>query len=542
MINILAEYPLLLLFVVASLGTLIGSLKFRNKSLGVAAVLFTGLAFGALDPRLQIPKIILLLGLSIFVYSIGLTSGPAFFASYKKNGVRDFLFILAILIVTGAVSVGVYFAFGFTPSEIAGVYTGSSTNTAALAGVIDYITNTQPEGSSPAMIEEAVVGYSFSYVMGVMGGIIAIVVMARLLKIDFKAEEKSLRKIYPVGEKLTSSTIEITQEEACGHSLRDLFKKHNWNVVFGRVMLDGKVSLANWDTSLKMGDRVMVVGSKEDIKEVRNVLGKKAEASLSRDRTAFDVRRIFVSNAKLTGRTIASLEIDKKFNAIITRIRRGDADLLATGTTVLELGDRVRFIARREDLDELSKYFGDSYQESSKVNLFTFGLGIGMGLILGSIEISLGPAFTFKLGYAGGPLVVGLILGAVRRTGPVVWTLPYSANVTLSQIGLMLLLAAIGVGSGQAFVQSANIEGVWIFLASAIISLVTAFLILAVGYKWLKIPFSVLTGMVSNQPAILDFATTRTQNRIPMVGYAMMFPIALIGKIIISQLLFVILQ
>ena len=149
---------------------------------------------------------------------------------------------------------------------------------------------------------------------------------------------------------------------------------------------------------------------------------------------------------------------------------------------------------------------------------------------------------TFKLGYAGGPLIVALILGAIRRTGNIVWTLPYSANITLQQLGLILLLASIGVGSGTAFINSLSLQSLWIFLASVAISLVTAFFGLLIGYKVFKKPFTLLMGMVSNQPAILDFATNRSGNRIPLYGFTMIFPIALIMKIIIAQILFLILQ
>ena len=378
--------------------------------------------------------------------------------------------------------------------------------------------------------------------MGVLGGIIAIVVMEKVFRIDYAKEAKKLRKIYPVGGRLRSISVEVTNAAACDRQLRDMFQEYDWNLVFGRILHDGKLRLADWSTTLEMGDLVMLVGAEEDLQGAVEVLGKRVDTNVHRDRNEYDVRRIFVSNPKATGRTIASLNIHEKYNAIITRIRRGDTEMLAKGNTVLELGDRVRFIARREDLDALSEYFGDSYQESSKVNLFSFGLGIGLGLLVGSIELSFGGDFSFKLGYAGGPLIVGLIFGALRRTGPVVWTLPYSANVTLQQIGLILLLATIGVRSGQAFVQSVTVEGAWIFLSSAVLSFAAAFSILIIGYKLIRLPFSLLIGMVANQPAILDFAASRSGNRIPLYGYAMVFPIALVAKILISQILFMILS
>lgn len=538
MIQIFSENPILLLFVVASLGYLLGSIKIKGNSLGVAAILFTGLAIGTIDIRLQIPEIILLIGLAIFVYSIGLSSGPAFFNSYKKNGIKDFLFIVSMLLFSGFLASLLWMIFGFSAASVAGIYAGSTTNTAALAGIIDLI-NTTTHNQSNQFIEEAVVGFSYSYPMGVLGGMIAIVVMEKLLNIDYDRETQKLKKEYPLDNDLCSFSIEITNPEVVDIQIRDLLKKYDWNVVFGRIYTNSTIQLTNWDMSLKIGDLIVVVGSEEEIKKIVNILGKYSDTAISHDRNLFDVRSIFVSNPLIAGNTIASLNINEKYNALVTRIRRGDIEMLAKGDTVLELGDRVRFIARRQDLQELSSFFGDSYHASSKINLFSFGLGIGLGLILGTIEFSFGDQINFKLGYAGGPLIVGLILGALRRTGPIVWTLPYSANVSLKQLGLILLLATIGVRSGNAFAQSLSMDGLWTFLAGSFISLITAFLTILVGYKIVKKPFSLIIGIVANQPAILDFATARTKNNIPVFGYTMMFPIALILKIIIAQILFI---
>ncbi len=541
MIQMLIDYPLLLLFTVASLGYLFGSVKIRGNSLGVAAVLFTGLAFGAMDARLQIPQIIFLLGLSIYVYSIGLSSGPSFFNSYQKNGVRDFLFATSMLLFSGLVAIGLWALFGFSAATITGIYAGSTTNTPALAGVLDYMNNNFPNRGE-SLMNQAVIGYSFSYPMGVLGGMIGIVLMEKFLKINYTEENKILKKNYPVGGRLSSATAEVSNEEVCNIQLRDLRKNYDWNVNFGRMMQGGELMLTNWDTRFQKGDTIMLIGEKEALEDAIRDIGKRVDSPLAHDRRYFDVARIFVSNPMLVGRSLASLNITEKYNAIVTRIRRGDVDFLAKADTVLELGDRIRFIARREDLVELSRYFGDSYRQSSQVNLFSFGLGIGLGLILGSVEFSFGDTFNFKLGYAGGPLIVGLILGALRRTGPIVWSLPYSANVTLQQLGLILLLAVIGVSSGHALVENLSIESLWIFLASGVISLLTAFAILFVGYKVVKMPFSLLMGVVSNQPAILEFATSRTKNRVPTFGYAMVFPIALIFKIVIAQVLFLLLN
>ncbi len=541
MIDIFIQHPLLLLFVVASLGYLVGTIQFKGSSLGVAAVLFVGLVFGMMNQELAIPEIVFSLGLVLFVYSIGLNSGPAFFKSYKKNGFRDIGFILGMLVISCFVAGLLWFIMDYSAATITGIYAGSTTNTPALAGVIDYVSQQTGEGVSSAL-DSLVVGYSFSYPMGVLGGIIAIAFMEKWLRINYKEEKQSMKNKYAIDEDLTSATVILNNEKLANVKLRDLVAKYKWNIVFGRYMHNDQLQLANWDTTLSIGDHIKIVGAQEELDKAIKVLGQRSNVDITANSTELDIRRIFVSNPYVTGRTIASLNLSEKYDAVITRIRRGDAEILAKANTVLELGDRIRFVARRKDLKALSKYFGDSYRESSRVNLFSFGLGIGLGLLLGMFEFTFSENLSFKLGYAGGPLIVGLILGSLRRTGPIVWTLPYSVTITLQQIGLILLLAVVGVKSGHSFVDSFNLDGVMMIGASAIISLATAFLTLWIGYRIVKIPFSILTGMVSNQPAILDFAMSKTNNRLPLIGYTMMFPIALISKIVIAQVMYIVLS
>ena len=539
--QILLDNPLILLFVIAAIGHLIGNMRIKRNSLGVAAVLFTGLVFGALEPDLEIPDIVFYLGLSIFVYSIGLSSGPAFFNAYKQNGIRDFFFIFCMLTLTGFIAAGIFFVMDLSAATVAGLYAGSTTNTPALAGLLDHIGRDFGPELSTTLNQLAVVGFSWSYPMGVLGSMIAIVVMERVLKIDYAQEKQTLKKLYPIEQKLTTRMVKITNPAMEGITLRDWMKEYELKVTFGRIEHEDNMSLAHWGTTLSVGDSVFLVGDQEVLDQATALLGERANSPLQYDRSQYDSRRIFLSNRDLAGHTLASLQINEKFNAIITRIRRGDTDMLATGDTVLRLGDRIRFIAKRSDLTKLSKYLGDSYQSSSKIDIFSYGIGIALGLILGSIPISFGD-FRFQLGYAGGPLIVGLLLGALGRTGKMLWTLPYGANVTLQQLGLILVLAYIGVRSGAAFGTSLSIDGLWIFLASAILSILTAVVTLWIGKRVFKMPFSLLLGMVSNQPAILDFAQNRTNNSIPQIGFSMIFPIALIAKIAIAQLLFIVLH
>ena len=542
-IALLIENPLLLLFIVSALGYTIGRIKIQGSSLGVAAVLFVGLAVGALDARLVLPEIIFLMGLVIFVYTIGLSSGPGFFASFNRRGLRDNLFIIAMLVVAAGVAVAMSLFLNLKGSVVAGMFAGSLTNTPALAGVLDAL---RASGASEAMLTEPVIGYSVAYPMGVLGMIFAVLVCRWWWRIDYQAESEKLRSFHLVEQKLFNRTVLVTRPEVSSIPLKRLVNEHGWSILMTRIKRDGDLFLGNANMELQVGDLVNVLGSPADVDAVTDFLGETASEQLAFDQSQYDSHRIFVSNATLAGRKLSELRLPQDHGALVTRVRQGDIDLLADGNTVLELGDRVRVVAKREEMPMLRQLFGDSYKALSEINLLSFGVGIALGLLVGLIPIPLPGGLTLELGYAGGPLLVALVFGALRRIGPIVWTLPYSANLTLRQVGLTLLLAGIGVRSGYTFFSTfAQSGGLAIFLAGALVTLVVAFLTLWIGYKVLKIPYPLLTGMLSalqTQPAVLGFSLEQSKNEVPNIGYALVFPIATISKILLAQLLYLLLK
>ncbi|WP_020535059.1 aspartate:alanine exchanger family transporter [Lewinella cohaerens] len=539
MIEAFKSSPVLLLFVVSAIGYWIGNIPIRGAKLGVAAVLFAGLAVGAIDPGLAVPDIIIVLGLSMFVYTIGLSSGPSFFSTFRAQGLRNFAFIIVMLGLSALITIGMYFLFDLDAATAAGLLAGSSTNTASLAGLLDLIQLSQPAELQEAMSNAAVVGYSLSYPMGVLGVMFAINIMQKWLNIDYKQEAAQQAGDLFTSEDITRRTIVITNPEMEGKTIRAIFQHFQHRLVFGRMQRSGIDELPNMDTRLQLGDRIVLVGNAKTIDEAIVLLGRADVKELSYDRSSYDVRRLFVSNPNIAGEKIASLNLTEKFSTIITRVQRGDVDLLANGNTVLELGDRVLLVARRTDFDELKKLFGNSYEALNHINLLSFGSGMALGLLLGMVTFTLPGGVSFNLGFAGGPLIVALILGALRRTGPIVWTLPFGANLVLRQLGLILLLASIGIRSGHTFLNTILAGGGgWLFLAGTIIATGTAFLTLWLGYRWLRIPFGLLTGMVATQPAILEHALHQADNKLPTLGYTLILPIVLITKILFVQLLF----
>jgi len=545
MIEALTENPILLLFIVAGLGYGVGSISIRGNSLGVAAVLFVGLFIGSFSPDLRIPEIITFLGLSIFVYTVGLGSGPSFFSTFKRRGWQDLIFVFIMLTFSASIAAGLHYFLQFDASITAGLFVGSTTNTPALAGLLDMIQNLGLEDSvSKLDAENSVIGYSLSYPMGILGPMLAVILMQKLLKIDFPKEERELRKDYPVRQDILTLTVEVNHEDVLNTPIRDLRKARGWTVMFGRFERANKMHLTSWDTEFLLGDRVALVGDREEVEQVASELGRILPIQLSYDQTEYETRRIFVSNSKVAGLKLAALNLNEDYALLISRVRRGDIDMMANADTVLELGDRVRVIGKRKDMAEIAKFFGDSYEELSQIDLLSFGLGMAMGMILGMVTFTLPGGVNFKLGFAGGPIIVGLILGGLRRSGPINWSLPYSANLILRQIGLIFLLAGVGVNSGHQFVKTITGGGIglWVFASSAIISILTVCATLLVGYKILKIPFSILIGLVSNHPAILDFNIRRSKNKLPNVGYSLMTPMSIVVKIVYAQLLYLLLS
>ncbi len=541
MIELLVENPLLLLFLVSAVGYAIGRIKIKGSSLGVAAILFVGLAVGALDPRLVLPEIIFLMGLVIFVYTIGLSSGPGFFTSFNRKGLRDNVFVMLVLIIAAGIAALASLLFGTKATVSAGMFAGALTNTPALAGLVDTL---RTAGASDAVLAEPVVGYSVAYPMGVLGVILSVALCHRLWRIDYRVESEKLRSFNMVEQELYNRTICVTR--AGLPPVQQMIEDQHWAVVFTRVHRQDTTFLADGTTQLEAGDLVSLVGAPDQVDKVTRFLGKETAEHLEFDRAQFDFRRVFVSNPAVVGRRLADLHVPQRFGALVTRVRQGDIDLLADGDTRLELGDRVRVVAPREQIVALSKFFGDSYKALSEIDLLSTGLGLSLGLLLGLIPIPLPGGISLTLGYAGGPLIVALILGALRRTGPIVWTLSYSANLTLRQMGLILLLAGIGIRSGYIFVQTfSQSGGINIFLISAVITLSTSMLTLSLGYKLLRIPFPLLAGMLSavhTQPAVLGYSLEQAKNDVPNIGYALIFPIATITKILLTQIIYLFLK
>jgi putative transport protein len=532
MLQYFVDHPLLLLFAVLAVGFAAGRVRlWGGVSLGVAAVLFAGLAAGAIDPRLQVPEIVQRFGLVLFVYTVGVASGPGFFASFRRRGLRDAAFAGGVLLFAALLVVAAKHAAGLNAARAAGLFAGGLTNTPALAAVLERV-RALP-GAGEKLLADPVVAYSLSYPMGVLGVIVVMAVARRRWARELAASRRAVA--------LEVRSVRVLEPGATTMPVAELVRRRGWRVLFARRRRGDEVAIVRGDEPLAVGDLVTLVAERDDLARVVDEIGEPAEEQLELDRTDLDFRRVFVSEPALFGRTLGELGLLDRFGALVTRVRRGDVDLLPDGGTVLEPGDRVRVLAPRARMNEVAAFFGDSYRAIAEVDVLSFGLGCAAGLALGLVPVPLPGGGTFELGMAGGPLVAGLVFGALGRTGPLVWQQPYSANLTLRQIGLVLFLAGVGTRSGWVFARTFGEPGAWtLFAAGAVVTMATTAVALWAGRRLLRARADVVLGMVSaihTQPAALAFATDSAGDDGPNAGWAAVFPFATIAKILLAQAL-----
>jgi putative transport protein len=543
-IEILARNHLLLFFLILAIGCPLGRLKVAGVSLGMAATLFAGIAAGALDPRLKLDETYTMLGLAIFVYTIGLSSAQGFFAAMRSRGITNNLLTALCLVVGAFFTVLVARFLHLGPRLGAGLYTGAFTNAPALAGLVEAV---KVQGGGLRELGEPAVACSIAYPMGVLGPILAMAIVKRLVRVDFKEEALRMTHVLQGKARLEARVVRVTRAEAEGLNKADVVRQRGCGVVFGRVKRDGELLLYQPELRLRLGDLVTVVGDVAHLDSVVALLGEECPEPIEPEGLAqFRDKRLFVSSMDVVGRPLKELRLPSEYGAIVTRLRRGDAWLVPSGETILELGDRVRVTTRVENVDQIVEIFGDSYRDLSEVDFLPFSLGLAGGLVLGIIPFPLPGGLHFRLGFAGGPLVVALVLGKYHRIGRFVWNFPYSANLTLRQLGLLMFAAGIGTASGPGFIATFRSGGgVPLFLGGAAITLATGVFLLLVGYRFFRLPMSLLLGILAGtqtMPVILGSASEETGNDIPHIGYSTVYPLAMILKIVLAQVLLAVIR
>ena len=508
-----------LLGAVLAVGALIGGIRIRGISIGPAGALFAGLGASAVDDRLVIPSIVGIVGLSLFTYCIGLSTGRTFVRTFR----RSLPLMVAIAVVLGGLAVvaGMLGSlFDLSTAETAGMYAGSLTNTPALAGAQALLPDA--ERSAP------VVGYALAYPFGVLGMLLAVLAGERFT--DPGAGDGDLG--------LASMTVRV--EEDRSETVAGLSAKLGGDAVITRLQRDDHQWVPRPDDELRRNDVLAVTCAPGRSDEVAGIIGRRLHTNLTDSRRELDFRRIVVSSEDLVGLPVAALDLSDRHGATITRVRRGGTDMLATPGLVLERGDRVRVVAPPDQMDAVARRLGDDENRVAEFSPRGFTLGLFIGLIVGLVPVSIPGAGQVVLGSAGGPLLVGLILGWRERTGQLIWQLPPGVSTTLRQLGSLLFLGMAGT-SGGAALRSAlgGGEAVTILVAGVVVTSLSATAVLVIAkVRGLDAPAAAgLVAGAQTQPAVLAFAAERTSSPRLMVNYAIATPVAMVVKIVAAQLL-----
>lgn len=542
----LEHNKILLLFLVIVMGYILGKIKIKGFNLGIANVLFVGLAFGSLSESMILPDIVYTLGLVLFVYTSGLQSGPGFFRSFNRVGLTYNLTVILVLSLSAILTIIIGKIFRIEPEVISGMYSGALTNTPALASIIETLKNNSSEINGEnlsVLLGKPIAGYSITYPIGVIGVLFNMFIFRKFFKVNLEKESiLTANKLGLGGVELQNRDVRVTNENIKGKTIEEIFKSQElYGIIASRIQKKDTVEIVNGRVILELNDILALVGNPSDLNKAIKYFGEEEKINLSIDRSVLDFRRIFVSNKNVVGIPLRELNLHQKFKATITRLKRGDSEIVPTMDTILQAGDRIRVVASREDMEKVSKFFGDSFQSLTEIDYISISLGIAMGLLIGEIPIPLPGGAFFKLGVAGGPLLVALILGYLERTGNIVWGMSYNANLTVRQLGVVLFLAGIGLKAGYSFGDNLLKYGYILLIIGACITFFNTILMILIGKYFLKIPFSLLLGILSGvqtQPACIAYVNDEVKNSVPNYGYSMVFPISMITKIILVQIIF----
>lgn len=515
------------LFLIVAIGFVVGNIKIKGISLDVSAVIFVALVFGHYG--VSIPNDIQKIGLTLFIFTIGIQAGPGFFESFKKNG-RE-LILLALILVGSASILTLIFVIVFkVDMNIAiGLLTGSLTSTPGLAAAIE---STQ----SPL----ASIGYGIAYPFGVIGVILFVRLYPKLAGVDIQKEAKKLEdEVLQQNPELVNKNLIVENENIVGKSIKELKIRSMTQANISRIMHKGKTIVPLPGTILEMGDIVKLIGTEQAIEKARILIGEETNEKipLSRD---YVVESVLVTNKQVVNKTIGQLNVLANYNARITRIRRAGIDIVASSNSEIRFGDKLVVACGAGNINNVRHLFGNDSKKLSDTDFFPIATGIVLGVLVGKLKISFTDDFTFSLGLTGGVLIVALVLSRIGKTGPILWTMSGSSNQLLRQLGLLMFLSVVGTSAGSHLVETFKESGFILFSLGIVITLLPMIITTLIGHFVLKMNvlnlLGTLTGSMTSTPG-LAAVDGMTDSSAPSIAYATVYPIAMVLLMICVQLL-----
>lgn len=542
---------ILVISIICAIGLSLGKFKIFGVSLGITFVFFAGIIAGHFAHLYEIRfnremiELAQNFGLIIFIYSLGVQVGPGFFASFKKGGIRLNILGTSVLIIGTLFMVLAFWSSSMSISETMGLFSGAVTNTPMLGAAQQSLLQASPDDIEG--VSELAMACAVGYPMGLIGVIICVAIMKKLYG------ENSIKRDMPDPQLNTYITEYIVSNpEISGKNISQIMQNTQKKFIISRVWKNGAVSTPCSETILNNGDHLLVISSKNDVEHIRTLFGQKENIDWNKqdiDWNAIDrqlvSKHILITKPQLNGVKLGSLKLRNSLGINITRVNRTGIDLLASPSLRLQLGDKLTIVGEIRAVESAAEILGNQPKDLKNPNLFTIFVGISLGLLLGSIPLNLpGMSFPIKLGIAGGPIIVGLLMGAF---GPRLHLSIYttrSANLMLRELGITIYLACLGLVAGGDFFETAfSLSGLkWLgisFLLATIPVLIVGFLCA----KVIKLPYGETVGMLCGSmtnPIALNYATSTVEDDSPAVAYATVYPACMFFRVIIAQIIMLI--
>ncbi|MCI0514305.1 transporter [candidate division KSB1 bacterium] len=515
------------LFLIISLGIILGRFEIKGLALDLSGVIFIALVLGHFG--FTLPADFQKIGLLLFIFTIGIQSGPGFFESFRKYGIQLIIVTISLIFTGALVTVLLAWIFQVDFKLAVGLFTGALTSTPGLAAAVE---------SSKSVL--ASIGYGIAYPFGVIGVILFVRLLPRILKIDLKnsAQEyfQEARADYPT---LNNQNFVVENVNLDGKSIGELHIAKMTCATISRVMHNGMAITPSPETKLYLGDLIKAVGDAPALERVTYLIGKPTTAEIPLS-SPYDVQWVLVTNRDVVNKRLIQLHLTANYNATVTRIRRSGIDIAPMPLSQLHFGDRLMIACDKENMRLVTRLLGNEDKRLSETDFLPIALGIVLGILVGAIEVPLFGGLTFSPGMTGGVLTVALILSRIGKTGPIIWSMSGPANQLMRQLGLLFFLAAVGTDAGAHLAEILRQNGLLFFVIGIVITLVPMFVAWILGHYVFKMNFltllGVITGGMTSTPGLAAI-DPMTECNAPHVGYAAVYPLAMVLVIICSQII-----
>lgn len=537
-------HDVLVYALVIALGVLLGKIKFFGISLGVTFVLFVGIVlahFGQTVGSVHLLNFIRDFGLILFVFSIGIQVGPGFFSSFKKGGIRMNMLAVFVVLLNVAVAMIIYFCNrdSMTISEIVGILSGAVTNTPGLGAAQQALESKAVDGTDALSM-----GYAAAYPLGVVGIILSMIVLKAIFRVKVEDEIKEIEsEMENSVSKPSVQTYRVENDLISGKSIKELIEVIDHDFIISRMKKEsGEIVIPTSKTIVNRGDLLLIVCSAQDETVFTSVIGQVVDMKWESDKESKVVsRRILVTKSHYNGRTLGSLRLHNGYNLNATRVNRAGVDLLASPNLTLQVGDRITVVGNPEHIERLASRLGNSMKRLHEPNMVTMFIGIFLGIIVGSIPFAIpSMSASMKLGLAGGPLVVAILLSRFGYKFKLVTYTSTSANLMLREIGICLFLASVGLGAGEKFAETVfNAQGLTWVMWGFIITVVPLLIMSIVARAKFKLNYLSIMGLMSGSytdPPALAYSNKIANNDAPAVAYSTVYPLTMFMRVITAQL------